>query len=58
MEKLKVDREERVVKGLIDPRKPKVEEVERHNMHHMPYRNLCPVCVQAMGARCRPPQKK
>ena len=37
------------MKGLIDPRKPTAEDVERHNMHHMPYRNWCLVCVQARG---------
>ena len=42
-------KEERLVGGLTDPRRLKVGEVEKHNLQHMPYRNWCPICVQARG---------
>ena len=32
-----------------DPRKPSMEEVERHNRTHVTYRNWCPHCVMAKG---------
>ena len=37
------------VKTLIDPRKPTKEEVEFHDLFHLPYRNWCPLCVMAKG---------
>ena len=37
------------VRSLIDPRKPTKEEVELHDLFHLPYRNWCPLCVMAKG---------
>jgi len=48
-ERIKATREERIVKKLIDPRRPTEHEVEEHNFTHLPYRNWCPVCIQAKG---------
>ena len=45
VEKLRADKEERVVKGLTDPRRPRMKEMEQHMLHHVPYRNWCPVCA-------------
>ena len=36
-----------------DPGCPTREEVERHNVTHLPYRSWCPVCVQARGKENR-----
>ena len=49
MEKKEVMKDERVVKSLVDPRKPSDREVEEHNRTHSPYRNWCEVCVRAKG---------
>ena len=39
-----------VVKRLIDPCAPSPKEINDHFMRgHLPYRNWCPVCVQAQG---------
>jgi hypothetical protein len=48
-ERIRASREERVVKKMIDPRRPTEREVEEHNLMHLPYRNWCPVCVRAKG---------
>ena len=50
-EMLRVDREKdnMDVKNIVDPRLTTKEEVNAHNMFHSPYRNWCPVCVQARG---------
>ena len=48
-ERIRASREERVVKKLIDPRRPTEREVEEHNLTHLPYRNWGPVCVRAKG---------
>ena len=35
---------------MKDPKLPTVEDVEPHNVRgHIPYRDWCPVCVQAIG---------
>ena len=49
--RLKKDDDERAedIKRLIDPRKPTKEEVDLHDLFHLPYRNWCPVCVKAKG---------
>ena len=44
---IKATREERIVKKLIDPRRPTEHEVEERNLTHIPYRNWCPICVRA-----------
>ena len=40
-ERIKATRDERVVKELLDPRKPTEKEVEEHERTHLPYRNWC-----------------
>ena len=37
------------VKRLVDPRKPTKDEVDYHELFHLPYRNWCPLCVRAKG---------
>ena len=37
------------VRKIIDPKLPSKEEVEHHNLTHLPYRNWCPICVKAKG---------
>ena len=32
-----------------DPGSPTIEEIERHNPTHNPYRSWCPICVEAKG---------
>ena len=39
--------------ALPDPGKPTAQEVEAHNITHLPHRSWCPVCVKAR-ARDRP----
>ena len=41
--------EERRPYKLNDPRMPNREEVETHEMHHLPYKSLCEVCVWGRG---------
>ena len=38
-----------IIKKLIDPRKPSKQEMEDHELYHMPYRNWCVVCVRSKG---------
>ena len=42
-------KDERLLKELVDPRRPTAKEMEDHERTHLPYRNWCPVCVQAKG---------
>ena len=37
------------VKRILDPRLPTQEEIDQHNLTHLPYRNWCPECVRAKG---------
>ena len=47
-ERLRLPKEEEVVKQLRDPKLPSREEVEKHNlMGHVVFRDWCPVCVRA-----------
>ena len=32
-----------------NPKNPTIEEIEGHNVTHIPYRSWCPICVQAKG---------
>ena len=41
--------EEPPVQILRDPGCPTLEERDRHECTHMPYRAWCPVCVEAKG---------
>ena len=45
--------EERVPKKMADPRKPRKEEIEAHEITHIPYRNWCEVCVCVCKERGR-----
>ena len=48
--KLRLPEENEFVRKLRDPRLPTPEEVEEHNIRgHIPYRDWCPICVQAKG---------
>ena len=37
------------MKEMVNPRLPSREEVEIHEMTHLPYRNWCPHCVKGRG---------
>ena len=39
----------REVKKMNSPMKPSREEVETHNLTHLPYRNWCRHCVRGRG---------
>ena len=47
--KIKVEKEDGVVKELADPRRPSGKEVEKHRGTHVPYWNWCDICVRAKG---------
>ena len=34
---------------MLDPQLPTKEEVEEHNLTHLPFRNWCPHCVRGAG---------
>jgi hypothetical protein len=48
-ERIGLEKEEDVIKKMVDPKLPSQEEVERHNLTHLPYRNWCPICIKAKG---------
>ena len=49
-EKIALEKEDDVIKKLIDPILPSQEEVDRHYIAgHVLYRNWCPICVRAKG---------
>ena len=39
-----------VARALPEPKTPSREEVARHNINHLPYRNWCPHCVSCRRA--------
>ena len=41
--------EDRKPKKIADPRRPRKEEVEAHELTHVPYRSWCEVCVRGRG---------
>ena len=43
------ERERVEVKVRKDPGEPTKEEINRHNVTHLPYRSWCPICVKAKG---------
>ncbi len=47
--------EGRAARVMKDPEAPSREEIERHNITHLPYRSWCPHCVRGRG-RARPHQ--
>ena len=48
-EKISLQREEDVIRDLRDPKLPSREEIEKHNLTHLPFRDWCPICVKAKG---------
>ena len=36
-------------KAMTMPKQPTPQEIQEHNITHLPYRNWCPICVQAKG---------
>ena len=49
-ERLRLPKEDEFVRKLRDPRLPTQEAVDAHNARgHIPYRDWCPLCVQAKG---------
>ncbi len=37
------------VRKMVDPRRPTKQEVEDHELFHLPHRNWCPDCIRANG---------
>ncbi len=48
-DRLEKEGDKRRIRRLIDPRKPTQEEVDEHELTHLPYRNWCPICVRGKG---------
>ena len=49
-ERVALEREDAVVKKMLDPKLPNQDEVDRHCiMGHLPFRSWCPICVKAKG---------
>ena len=48
-ERVNLEREDDVVKVLKNPRLPTQDEIDKHNLTHLPYRDWCPICVKAKG---------
>ena len=46
-EGIPVDAQE--ARPIFDPRLPSQQEVDIHSFTHHPYRNWCPVCIEAKG---------
>ena len=51
-----ISRETRKTVRMLDPKLPSREEVEEHNLTHLPYRNWCRHCVRGRGKEM--PHKK
>ena len=49
VEKKAANGDQRDVRKIGDPRKPSQQEVEEHELTHIPYRNWCPICVRCRG---------
>ena len=49
VERVSKERDEENVRKMLDPRLPSEDEVRDHYRFHIPYRNWCPICVQAKG---------
>jgi len=39
----------RLMKKLVDPKLPSKDEIEMHNMTHLPFRNWCRHCIKGRG---------
>ena len=48
-EELDAPEEVRPVRTLPRPTTPTQEEIDKHNIDHLPYRDWCPYCVEAFG---------
>jgi hypothetical protein len=49
-ERISLEKEDDVIKRVLDPKLPSQDEVDRHFvMGHLPYRCWCPVCIKAKG---------
>ena len=49
-ERLKLEDEGEFVRGVGDPKLPSQKEVDEHYVRgHLPFRDWCPVCIQARG---------
>ena len=46
---ISADQGTRIVRRLLDPRRPSRADVELNELHHVPYRNCCPHCVKIFG---------
>ena len=47
---LEIEEEPDHLRKLVDPKLPTQEKVDEHYLRgHVPYRNWCPVCIQARG---------
>ena len=50
VENVRPDDDGGVIKRLLDPEAPSQKDLDEHFIRgHLPYRNWCPVCVQAQG---------
>ena len=48
--KVGLDRDDKLVRKIADPKLPSSEEVDLHYaMGHLPYRSWCPICIKAQG---------
>eukprot|EP00435_Cladocopium_sp_Y103_P020287 s1005_g4.t4 len=45
-------------KAATTPYTPTPQEVQEHNLTHLPYRNWCPICVQGRGRATNHPTQK
>jgi len=49
-ERIVLEKDDVVVKRILDPKLPSQDEVDRHCVTgHLPFRNWCPICVKAKG---------
>ena len=44
-----LEEEVRPAKGMISPAAPTQDEIDHHNITHLPYRSWCPACVEAFA---------
>ena len=48
-ERIVAEKEEDVIRMLKDPKLPTQDEVDKHNLTHLPFRDWCPICIKAKG---------
>lgn len=44
-------------KPLTMPKQPTAQEIQEHNITHLPYRSWCPVCIQSKGRQANHPKQ-